>query len=250
MAISVFPQPKVQTEGQRRNQRALLSILTDDEFRQIARVLKISERDNEIRRDIGTHILLPLVARRRLLPKVERQQLEAVRSAASKLHDALETMLSSNSKAAVLLGLAIHPLTDWQDEDVVRHYGEEKVLGDWYLDLGFHVMDYSEGNSSQEKADDAHGVTMSFNHLLLHCKTLREAAASTIADHFSDPRLMRGRPSDWQRDDIARAAAVMDQAFLRIAGRNPKKEAQIGSVLKRVTGNGTRQGRKTAAKGR
>jgi hypothetical protein len=254
------------------NEAFLRRLTTDEEFQKMASILRISPQDDRTRVNIGICILLPLVSQRISL-RQQRDQLEAVHVAASRLHDSLSALLEGNSKAAVLLGLVIQPLTNWSYDDIE----DGMTLGLRYLELGIAVMDNVTGDINK-KSDVAEDISMAFHHFLRHCEILRDAAAKTIIDHYNDPQRMRGRPPDWQRDKLVRGAAAiyrkfrkrrptlttrppigdrttyggefyelastMDGAFLRAAGRDPEQETQIGSVLKRFMLQESREGKK------
>jgi hypothetical protein len=276
-ASKAFAFDEFQSEQRHRaevNRKWLLSVFTDAEFKQISNILGLSPHDESARLTISTGVIASLNSMRRLVPskKKQRQQLERIRSAASRLHDALVELLASDGRATALLGLAIAPASTWYENDLE----EEETLGLGFLEVGSDVMHYAPGDLN-EKLDAADRVCLSFHHSLTSCEKLRDAAADTLAEHFNDPREMRGRPPDFERDEVVKWAAslyrrhrnhrptltthppldnhttyagefyqlanIMDRAYLRAAGRDPDAEARIGSVVKRLTTKWSRQGK-------
>jgi hypothetical protein len=235
---------------------ALRGLFTDEEFRNIASILRVSPLEEGIRENIGISILLALARRPPVSALLGRKQLERIRSAASELHDALEATVISGSVAQVLLAFALHP---------------PRIIGE--IEEGInHAKEHTAA-----KAEATEGFSLTFRELIRHCEMLRDLASKAIAG-CSDP--MRGRPSDRQRDDVVRStadiyrhyrrreatlttrppvedrttyggefyefASIMDRAFLRAAGRNPDHASRIGSVLKRFRTKRSREGKKTS----
>lgn len=227
--------------------RQLHRLVTDDEFKDIARILGVAPDDEEVRQQIGIAIFLPIDPSRRWRPskKQEKLQLERLQAAAAELCNAIKIMKDSIGPAFLLLALAM---------DGFDSVGE-------YTDIEEDLIVTKQTNNEEKNR-------FAFSDLLFFCDTIDRCAKEVIENFYGDPRVMRGRPPDTARDEVLNYAAnifyhctghrptltthaplddhttyggkfyefasIVDRAYLRAAGRDPKTESQIGSVLKRL----------------